>query len=121
MPEIRADRQLVARCGLYCGACGSYLKGRCPGCAGNEKASWCKVRSCCAEHQYGSCADCGEHEDPLQCGRFDNFFARVIGVVLNSDRAACIAKIRELGPDGYAAFMAERRRQTLPRRGPRVE
>jgi hypothetical protein len=41
----------------------------------------------------------------------------VIGVVLNSDRRACVLKVRELGLDGYAAFMAERGRQTLPRRG----
>jgi len=33
MKEIIADEKLVAKCGLYCGACGAYLKGRCPGCA----------------------------------------------------------------------------------------
>jgi len=37
--------------------------------------------------------------------------------MLNSNRQACVLKIRELGLDGYAAFMAERKRQTLPRRG----
>jgi hypothetical protein len=27
MKEIIADPQLVAHCGLYCGACGAYLRG----------------------------------------------------------------------------------------------
>jgi len=66
MKEIAADKDLVACCGLYCGACGAYLKGRCPGCRENSKA--------------------------------------------------CVLKIRELGLEGYAAFMAQRKRQTLPRR-----
>lgn len=114
--EIRADAGLVARCGLYCGACGAYLKGRCPGCRENTKASWCKVRSCCDENGYASCAACPTHSDPAECAKFNNVIARVIGVVLNSDRRACVLKLRELGPEGYAAFMTERKRQTLPRR-----
>ena len=43
MKEIVADPKLVAYCGLYCGACGAYLRGRCPGCIENYKATWCKV------------------------------------------------------------------------------
>jgi hypothetical protein len=118
MAEVRADRGLIACCGLYCAACGSFLKGHCPGCKGNEKATWCKVRSCCIEHGYASCADCSEFPDPNACPKFDSFIARVIGFFLNSNRQACVLKIRELGPDGYAAFMAGRRLQRLPRRGP---
>ncbi len=120
MPEpavaLEPKAELVARCGLYCGACGRYLKGRCPGCRENAKAGWCKVRSCCAEHSYASCADCTEHLDPAGCARFDNFIARLFGLVFNSNRRACVLKIRELGPQGYAAFMAAERRQSLPRR-----
>lgn len=48
----------VAYCGLYCGACKSQLKGKCPGCYGNEKATWCEIRKCCNEHGYATCADC---------------------------------------------------------------
>jgi hypothetical protein len=117
MKEIAVDEKLVAYCGLYCGACGAYLKGRCPGCHENTKAGWCKVRTCCGEHAYSTCADCKELTDPNDCAKFYNFFSRVIGFVLNSNRQACVLKIRELGIEGYAAHMAERKRQTLPRRG----
>jgi hypothetical protein len=108
---------MIAACGLYCGACRSHLKGRCPGCSGNTKASWCKVRTCVAEHGQKSCAECTIHPDPMECRLFDNIFARVIGLCFNSDRGACIRKIREIGPDGFAAFMAEHAIQSLPRRG----
>lgn len=116
MKEIVQDNSLVAYCGLYCGACGSYLKGRCPGCHENAKAGWCNVRSCCGEHHYASCADCKEFTDPNDCKKFNNFFSRVMGSILNSNRHACVLKIRELGVDGYAAFMTERKLQRLPRR-----
>jgi len=58
MKEVASNPDLVAYCGLYCGACGSYLRETCPGCHQNEKAEWCKVRVCCIDNQYLSCADC---------------------------------------------------------------
>lgn len=48
----------VAYCGLYCGACRKWKKGKCPGCYHNEKASWCEIRKCCRENDYATCADC---------------------------------------------------------------
>ena len=108
---------LVAHCGLYCGACGSYLKGRCPGCHDNVKATWCKIRVCCREHSYTTCADCQEFADPNDCGMFNNWIAKVVGFVLRSNRQACVLKIRELGVDGFAAYMAEKKLQSLPRSG----
>jgi hypothetical protein len=46
MKTVVADAGLVGYCALYCGACGSYLKDRCPGCHENQRATWCKVREC---------------------------------------------------------------------------
>ena len=106
MREIIADRNLVACCGLYCGACGKYLAEKCRGCRENEKASWCGVRSCCLEHGYAGCADCREFPEVRECGKFNNFIARIIGFVLRSDRAACVRLIREKGPDVFAQEMA---------------
>ena len=117
MKEIVAERNLVAYCGLYCGACGSYLKGKCPGCHENVKAKWCKIRTCCGEHKYATCADCKEFTDPSECDKFNNLIARVFGVVFNSNRPACVLKIREVGLDGFATHMAGLKRQSLPRRG----
>jgi hypothetical protein len=115
MKDIISNTDLVAYCGLYCGACGSYLKDRCPGCHANEKATWCKVRTCCKEHQYSSCAECKEFVDPRACRKFNNVISKVIGFVLRSDRPACIMQIKSLGIQGHADTMATQKMQTIRR------
>ena len=115
MQEIPVNADLVASCGLYCGACKSYLKGKCPGCRGNSKATWCKVRSCCEGKQLKSCAECAEFPVPRACKKFNNFMSRLFGLLFNSDRAACIAQIRQLGHEGHSKAMAEMRTQTIKR------
>lgn len=117
MREVTADPSLVARCGLYCGACTFYLKERCPGCRENTRANWCKIRACCEENAFASCADCRECQDPNDCKKFNNLISKAMARVFNSNRRACILKIRESGLDGFAALMAERKRHSMPRKG----
>jgi hypothetical protein len=117
MNDLVPDTALIAACGLYCGACRRHLAGKCAGCRANDGATWCKVRTCVLERGLSSCADCHDFARPKDCKKVDNPIAKVIGLLLNSNREACLLKIRELGPAGYASFMAQRRRQTLPRRG----
>ena len=115
MKEIAVDQNLVGYCGLYCGACRAYLRERCPGCHDNAKAGWCKVRTCCMERQYASCADCTDYADARDCAKFSNFVARVFGFIFRSDRAACIQQIRELGLQAHAEKMAASGRQSIRR------
>jgi hypothetical protein len=115
MESIKVDPKLVAYCGLYCGACGRYQKGKCPGCAENAKAGWCKIRTCCMEHQYASCADCQDYSLVTDCKKFDNFMARIFGLIFRSDRPACIVRIREIGTDAYAEEMAAQGLQSIRR------
>lgn len=117
MIAITNDVNLVARCGLYCGACGKYLKGSCPGCAKNHKATWCKVRTCTMEHGWSTCAECDTFANPKECGKYNNFIARTVGFLLRSDRSRCIAMIKEKGLEGYAAYMTEHKQQTFPPQG----
>ena len=107
------EARLVAFCGLYCGECGAYKRGRCPGCAENIKTGWCGVRKCCLDEKRTSCADCATHPDPRSCGKFHNWISRLIGFVLRSDRRACIRRIREVGREAFAEEMAKTGRQTL--------
>jgi hypothetical protein len=115
MKDVVADRALVACCGLYCGACKKYLRGSCPGCRENHKASWCAVRTCCLEKKIASCADCQEFANPRDCAKFNSFISRVIGFVLRSDRAKCIDAIKKQGYEAFAAEMASKRLQSLRR------
>ena len=113
MTEVVADSKMIACCGLYCGACKRYLKGGCPGCTDNVKATWCKIRTCCLEAQHASCADCGEYSDPNDCRKFNNLFSRAVSFLLRSDRQACIKRIQNVGPEAYAEEMAAEKRVTL--------
>ncbi len=115
MTEIVVDKNLVAFCGLYRGACRSYLKGKCPGCEKNEKAGWCKIRTCCANDNLTSCAECKTHKDPNDCKKFNNLVARIIGFIARSNRSGCISMIREKGLDDFAKHMAENKIVSLKR------
>ncbi len=115
MQTITVDKELVAYCGLYCGACRSYLGGRCPGCRKNEKATWCKVRACGITQGLANCAACGVHPDPMRCGVFNNVASRLFGWVFRSNRAACVQRIRAVGAEAFAREMAEKRWHSVPR------
>jgi hypothetical protein len=115
MKSITADPALVAYCGLYCGACGKYLRDKCPGCHDNTKASWCTVRSCNIERHYSSCAECVEYPDAMDCKKFNNIFAKVFGIIFRSNRAACISQIKTLGVQGHADEMVRLGRQSIRR------
>ena len=111
-----ADPRLVAFCGLYCGECGAFKRGRCPGCAGNAKATWCTVRKCCLDAQRDSCASCPDHINPVTCGKFHNWISRLFGFIFRSDRAACIHRLREIGRETFAKEMAGTGRQSIKRK-----
>jgi len=115
MKEITKDESLVAYCGLYCGACKRYLADKCLGCAKNEKATWCKVRSCCQENNYRTCTNCQTHKEQMECKKFNNFFSKLFGLIFHSDRQACIKRIKEIGTDAFAGEMTEKKSHTIKR------
>ncbi len=107
MENITIDKNLVSYCGLYCGTCGKYKKGNCPGCQGNEKASWCKIRACNIEHGFLSCADCTEFTDVKECKKFSNFVASIFEMIFRSSRKSGIEMIKQIGYEDFAKYMAE--------------
>jgi len=109
--DIKVDAELVAYCGLYCSACRKYLSNKCPGCRKNEKAQWCKIRTCCIENSYHNCANC--KMNPHDCKKFNNFFSKMFALIFKSDREACITQIKETGEIEYARKMAEKRMMTI--------
>ncbi len=112
MKEATADKNLIAYCGLYCGACRSYLNGKCPGCQKNEKATWCGIRKCCISNSYNSCADCTSIA-PMKCKKYNTFISKIIGFLFKSDRNACLNRIKEIGYEGFANEMAASKMMTL--------
>ena len=108
MKEITAEKNLVAYCGLYCGACKKYLRGKCPGCRQNTKATWCKVRKCCMDNQFESCADCNQYDDIMACKKFNNFMTKIFGFIFKSETQTCIQRINEAGTEIFAQEMADK-------------
>lgn len=111
--DINNSTLLIAKCGLYCGACFKYKKKTCPGCTHYHDAKWCKVRSCCLENGHASCADCTKYSDPMSCKYFNNFMSKLFGLIFKSDRAACIASIKANGYEQFASFMSEKQWVTI--------
>jgi len=115
MKQVVNDAGLVAFCGLYCGGCRAYLSDRCPGCRENKKATWCKIRTCCMENKYESCADCKDYKDVNACRKFNNFISKIFAFVFRSNRKACIEQIREKGKGKHAEIMASIKAHSLKR------
>lgn len=113
MRGVTENAELVAFCGLYCGACGAFLKEKCNGCSKNEKATWCKIRVCCKAKKVTSCAECNEYTNPKDCNKFHNNMSKIFAFLFKSDRAACIAQIKALGKSGHAKRMTELRKHSL--------
>jgi hypothetical protein len=113
--EIEKDAKLIAKCGLYCGACGKYLAGKCPGCSENVKATWCKIRSCCNDLNIKSCADCTTI-DITVCKKRNNFISKIFSIIFKSDRNACIERIRKVGYDEYACEMCDQKIHSIKRK-----
>ncbi len=107
MREIVKDKNLIAYCGLYCGTCRRYLSGKCVGCHEYAKATWCKLRTCCIDNNYSTCADCQEYTNPNDCKKFNNWISKVFALLFKSDRKGCIARIKEVGLDKFAQEMTD--------------
>lgn len=116
MKEIVNDKNLVAYCGLYCGACDKFRRDKCKGCHENNKAAWCKIRTCCIQNNYLSCADCSTHQDPQQCKLFNNLISKIFSLIFKSDRKSCIEQIRRNGIDSHASEMSMQRAPTIKRK-----
>jgi len=111
MEQINSN--LVSFCGFYCGACPTFLKGKCEGCKGDSikcaigyKA--CKVRPCCIENKYSSCADCKEYDTVKDCKLYNPFLINIFQFLLKSSRRKGIEMIKEKGELEFAQFMADK-------------
>lgn len=94
----------ISACGLYCGECRAFKKGKCPGCSLKTDATWCKVRTCCKEHNWISCAECTETGIDA-CKKYNNFMTSFFKFVFRSDRHGCIRRIQKIGYENFAIEM----------------
>ena len=52
------DEKLIGKCGFYCGACPTYIKGGCKGCIEEHEKGDCFSRDCALEKGLCFCGEC---------------------------------------------------------------
>lgn len=124
--------KLVARCGLYCGACDIYRAGidepklaetiakyngwepgliKCGGCIAPDNNCWsndCKITSCLAGKGFEFCFDCQKFDDS-SCEWLEDVASRYKKYT-GMDTKANLLCIKEIGQDAWIAQMDAKHR-----------
>jgi len=119
--EIKRDENLIAHCGLYCGACPSFMSGKCDGCRGDSAKSavvykQCKVKPCCVGNGFFTCADCTIYASTRECKKYNALFPKIASLIEGSDRSQAIEMIKTKGRTELMTFMADRNWVTIKTR-----
>jgi hypothetical protein len=117
--EVKEPKNsLISYCGFYCAACPKYLKGDCQGCKGDSPKcavgyKACKVRPCCIENGFSSCAECDKHESVKDCKLYNPFMIRFGQFMTQTNRGKGIEMIKEKDEQEFIKFMSERKWVTM--------
>ena len=111
---IVKDENLISYCGLYCGACPRYLKGKCEGCQSNNP-SWCKIKPCNLENDFSSCAECTIVGSVADCKKFNPLLIRVGEFVSKTSRKNGIELIQKEGRQAFVDYMVENKLVSMKR------
>ena len=108
------SEQYIAYCGLYCKECPSFKSGKCEGCRGNSAKSavvykQCKVRPCCIENGFFTCADCTIYASTKDCKKYNPLLLKIASWIESSDRSKAIEMIKANGRKDFAAFMDDKK------------
>jgi len=116
--QIITDKNLISYCGFYCGACPKFLKGQCKGCKGNTPEcavgySACKVRPCCLDNGYSSCADCKKYDSVKDCKDYNPLMIQFGQFITRTNRRKGIEMIKDKGTTGFMNFMIDKKWVTI--------
>ena len=114
--QINTD--LVSYCGFYCGACQTFIKGKCEGCKGDRPKcavgyKACMVRPCWIENEYNSCADCKKYNSVKDCKLYNPLMIRFGQFITRTNRRKGIEMIKEKGEVEFASFMSDKNWVTI--------
>ena len=100
-------KNLIGRCGLYCGLCNKFQStapSRCIGCKLGEQHSWCSIWNCCVKkHGFETCTEC---EDVFHC---EIFLRRKVAEWIPAADNLC--QIKKIGLENW--LNGQRERQAL--------
>lgn len=61
----------------------------------------CKVKKCCIDRQFSTCAECNEFANLRECRNLHNLISRIFGFIFRTNRIGNLNRIRELGIDQF--------------------
>lgn len=114
----QGDINLISYCGLYCGACPKYVKNQCFGCKGDNSQcaigyKACKVRPCCIENGYSSCAECEKYDSVKECQIYNPILVRFGQFITRTSRRKGIEMIKEKSVESFITYMKEYNKITM--------
>ena len=109
--QMTENEQLISYCGFYCGACPTYLSGKCEGCRGNSPKcavgyKKCMAKPCCVENGFFTCADC--FTSTKKCKKYNPLSIRFGEWISNTSRKKAIEMIKEKGQAKFLAYMVDK-------------
>lgn len=114
----QSDINLISYCGFYCGACPKSIKNQCFGCKGDNSQcaigyKACKVRPCCIENGYSSCAECEKYNSVKECQIYNPILVRFGQFITRTSRRKGIEMIKENGEIEFVKFMSDKNWVTI--------
>jgi hypothetical protein len=111
--ETKKDENLIGYCGIYCGACNAFTSGKCDGCRGNSAKSavlykQCKVKPCCGDNGFFTCADCTIYASTKECKKYNPLLLKIVSWVESSDRSKAIEMIKDKGRAEFLTFITDK-------------
>jgi hypothetical protein len=108
--QIEKDQNLIAYCGFYCGACPTYVSGKCEGCRGSSAKcavgyKKCTVKPCCVENEFFTCADCTKYASTKDCKKYNPASIRFGEWASSTCRGMAIKMINEKGQTEFLDYM----------------
>ena len=116
--QVTSNENLISHCGFYCGACPAYLSGKCEGCRGDSPKcavgmKKCKVKQCCVESRFFSCADCTKFTTTQDCKKYNPLSIRFGEWISSTSRRKAIEMMREVGHVEFMAYMVDKNWVTI--------
>jgi len=111
--QITTNENLISHCGFYCGACPTYLKGKCEGCRGDSPkcavgVKKCLVKQCCVENEFFNCADCTKFTTTKECKKYNPLSIRIGEWISSTSRGKAVEMIREKGRAEFLCYMVDK-------------
>ena len=111
--QMTCNEQFIGYCGIYCKKCPAFMSEKCDGCRVDSAKSAvyykkCKVKPCCVENGFLSCADCTIYASTKECKKYNPLLLKFFSWIESSDRSKGIEMIKTKGRAKFVEYMEDK-------------